>query len=99
MSSADTFLADIRDNPDDDAVRLVFADWLEDHGDPERAEFIRLQVRLAQMPEHDPARFELEERAQDLLAEHQARWLGHLPKWARAVELSFRRGLPEEVKL
>ncbi len=84
MSRADSFLADIRANPDDDAVRLVFADWLEDNGDPDRAEFIRLQVRLAQLPEYDPARFEMEERSQDLLAEHQARWLAHLPKWARA---------------
>ncbi len=80
-------------------MRLVFADWLEDNGDPDRAEFIRLQVRLAQLPEYDPARFDLEERSQDLLAEHHARWLAHLPKWARAVELTFRRGLPEEVKM
>jgi uncharacterized protein (TIGR02996 family) len=99
MSSADTFLADVREHPDEDAPRLVFADWLEDNGDPDRADFIRLQVRLAQLPEHDPARFDLEERSGDLLGEHHARWLSHLPKWARAVELTFRRGLPEEAKM
>lgn len=32
-------------NPDDSGARLVYADWLEDHGQPERAEFIRLQCR------------------------------------------------------
>lgn len=44
---ADAFLADIIDHPDDDASRLVFADWLEENGEAERAEFIRVQVRLA----------------------------------------------------
>lgn len=34
-------LADILDHPKDDTPRLVLADWLDDHGDPERAEFIR----------------------------------------------------------
>ena len=29
--------------PRDDLPKLVFADWLDEHGDPERAEFIRLQ--------------------------------------------------------
>lgn len=33
-------------NPDDDLPRLVFADWLNDNGEPERAEFIRIQCRL-----------------------------------------------------
>ena len=32
------------ENPDDDAVRLIFADWLEERDDP-RGEFIRIQVR------------------------------------------------------
>ena len=40
------FLADIAAHPEDDAPRLIFADWLEDHGQPERAELIRLQCRL-----------------------------------------------------
>ena len=41
------FLADIIENIADDAPRLVFADWLEDNGDPARAKFIRLQCQLA----------------------------------------------------
>jgi uncharacterized protein (TIGR02996 family) len=35
------FLQAIIDAPEDDAPRLVYADWLEDNGQPERAEFIR----------------------------------------------------------
>lgn len=38
------FLADIIANPEDDVPRLIYADWLEDHGQDERAEFIRVQI-------------------------------------------------------
>jgi uncharacterized protein (TIGR02996 family) len=44
------FLAAIIERPDDDVPRLVFADWLDEHGQPERAEFVRVQVELAALP-------------------------------------------------
>ena len=34
MPVEDAFLADIRDHPDDDTPRLIYADWLEERGDP-----------------------------------------------------------------
>jgi uncharacterized protein (TIGR02996 family) len=40
-------LGAIRDNPEDDTVRLAYADWLDENGDPKRAKFIRVQCRLA----------------------------------------------------
>jgi uncharacterized protein (TIGR02996 family) len=43
------FLDDIRAHPADDAPRLIYADWLQDHGEEERAEFIRVQCELAQV--------------------------------------------------
>jgi uncharacterized protein (TIGR02996 family) len=36
------FLHAIGHSPEDDTLRLAFADWLEERGDAERAEFIRL---------------------------------------------------------
>jgi len=36
--------------PDDDAPRLVFADWLDEVGETERAEFIRIQVEMEGRP-------------------------------------------------
>lgn len=48
LSSDDQFLAAIIARPDD-LPRLVYADWLEERGDP-RAEFIRVQVDLANRP-------------------------------------------------
>jgi uncharacterized protein (TIGR02996 family) len=38
------FIESIRQNPDDDTVRLAYADWLEEHEQGERAEFIRSQI-------------------------------------------------------
>src|SRR5262249_30478553 len=40
-------LGAIGEAPEDDAPRLVYADWLEERGDPDRAAFIRTQCRLA----------------------------------------------------
>jgi uncharacterized protein (TIGR02996 family) len=39
-------MRDIIDEPGDDSLRMIAADWLEDNGDPLRAEFIRLQLEL-----------------------------------------------------
>jgi uncharacterized protein (TIGR02996 family) len=36
------FTRRIMECPEDEAVRLVFADWLDEHGDPERAAYLRL---------------------------------------------------------
>src|SRR5262245_37939918 len=46
MSDQDALLAAIRQAPEDDAPRLIYADWLDEHGDPDRAEFIRLQIEI-----------------------------------------------------
>jgi uncharacterized protein (TIGR02996 family) len=35
--NADALLTGILADPDDDARRLVYADWLEEHGDADRA--------------------------------------------------------------
>lgn len=35
--------------PDDDTPRLVAADWLEEHGQRDRAAFVRVQVGLARL--------------------------------------------------
>jgi uncharacterized protein (TIGR02996 family) len=99
MSSHKAFLSEIIANPDDDAPRLVYADWLEDNGDADRAEFIRLQIRLETMPDYDPERFDLEERALDLLAEHRGEWLKGMPAWALKEPLTFRRGFVGEIRI
>lgn len=44
----------ICDRPDDDVPRLVYADLVEEAGDPARAAFIRDQIALARVPSYDP---------------------------------------------
>src|SRR5262245_35833946 len=46
VTIADAFLADILDHPEDDTLRLIYADWLDEHDQSERAEFIRVQCEL-----------------------------------------------------
>ncbi|HEY1187236.1 MAG TPA: TIGR02996 domain-containing protein [Gemmata sp.] len=47
---ADALLDAIFDAPDDDTPRLVFADWLQEHGQENYAQFIRLQCAAAREP-------------------------------------------------
>ncbi|MBO0701086.1 MAG: TIGR02996 domain-containing protein, partial [Zavarzinella sp.] len=44
MSDLHDLIRACKSEPDDDAPRLVLADWLEEHGQPDRAEFIRRQI-------------------------------------------------------
>ena len=46
MSELEGFLQAIDDDPADETNWLVMADWLEDNGDPRRAELVRLQRSL-----------------------------------------------------
>src|SRR3954447_24714388 len=62
------FLDAIRRSPDDEAARLIFADWLEERGDP-LGEFIRLRAQ----------RKHVEGRVQALWAEHGEAWRASLP--------------------
>lgn len=47
LTEGDAILADVLERPDDDTPRLVLADYLEENGEAERAEFIRVQCELA----------------------------------------------------
>jgi uncharacterized protein (TIGR02996 family) len=51
LMNHDAFLQAILDAPADDTPRLVYADWLEEHGQPDRGEFIRVQCALARLPD------------------------------------------------
>jgi uncharacterized protein (TIGR02996 family) len=94
MTQDDAFLADIIANPDDDAPRLVYADWLEDHGQPDRAAFVRVQCQLARLPHDDERREDLEAKERELLRRHRREWLRPLRGLVSKCE--FRRGFVEQ---
>lgn len=94
MTDTPPFLQEVLDYPDVDEPRLVYADWLEDQGDP-RGEFIRAQCQLAQSDETDEEYYESLEVGDRLLAEYGGSWAEEL---AQDVKKSrFRRGFIEEV--
>jgi uncharacterized protein (TIGR02996 family) len=94
------FFEAIREAPDDDVPRLIYADWLEEQGGNERAAraaFIRIQCRLAELPEDDPARDALEDEEADLLAEYERAWTE--PLLGIADDWTFSRGFVERLSL
>jgi uncharacterized protein (TIGR02996 family) len=78
------FLQTVLENPADDGARLVYADWLEERGEGDRAELIRLQCRG-----------EDDERARALVHLHGKSWAG--PAARHTYGIAFRRGFVEEV--
>ena len=92
----EAFLSDILEHPDDDAPRLVFADWLEDNGNPSRADFIRVQCELAQIPNDERRLLGLKQREADLLRRHQQCWTAPVAE-CRVSWPVFRRGFIEAV--
>jgi uncharacterized protein (TIGR02996 family) len=85
MSDETALLDAIRAAPDDDAPRLVYADWLEENGQPERAEFIRVQCALVRRNTKV-----LRRREAELLAAHHDMFAGSLA--ASHLRYRFHRG-------
>ncbi len=95
-SKTQGFLDNIAAHPDDDAVRLIFADWLEEHGNGARAEFIRVQVERAGLPKWDARRVQLRLRERALLKAYEQKWKGELPSIPGISWERFRRGFVAE---
>jgi uncharacterized protein (TIGR02996 family) len=70
----DNFIRAICASPDDDALRLVYADWLEEHGDPARADFIRLQCAVDATDAFALGRRALLRREWQAVRRHGERW-------------------------
>src|SRR5262245_45655054 len=52
MIENQAMLSAIIADPNDDRPRLVYADWLEKHGQLDRARLIRVQIELARLPDN-----------------------------------------------
>jgi uncharacterized protein (TIGR02996 family) len=94
MTCHDAFVQAICNQPHHDEPRLIYADWLEERGDP-RGEFIRIQCVLAGTVEDAGRRHLLETRERELIQEFGPDWIGPLQgvvdKW------EFRRGFLHRV--
>lgn len=54
MTDHDALVRAVCDYPDDDTPRLVFADYLDEAGEADRAAFVRAQVEVARLPAWEP---------------------------------------------
>lgn len=97
MDHAGAFLEAILETPDDDAPRLIFADWLDDAGQPDRAEFIRLQIERARLHPAAARVRAILRREAELRSQHELTWVGPIPRLA--ARWRFHRGFIEEVSL
>jgi uncharacterized protein (TIGR02996 family) len=79
------FLANLLADPGDDTTRLVYADWLEEQGDPvsaARAEFLRVTVELARPTGEKGWRKVRRKRLQQLAAGLDTEWLAVVSRLA-----------------
>jgi uncharacterized protein (TIGR02996 family) len=93
------FIYQIRANPRDVSVRLIYADFLEDQGDV-RGEFIRVQCQLTDPDFASQDRTGLLAREAELLQTHGESWLAPL-RDCGALGLSlrcFERGLIQRAR-
>jgi uncharacterized protein (TIGR02996 family) len=89
-------LAAIITHPDEDTPRLIYADWLQENGDEDRAEFIRLNCKLLRkwkMNVRDPKDPDCV-RMEALERQHGEAWLRRMPKLPGVRWWCFWRGFP-----
>src|SRR3569833_2125955 len=99
MSDEAELIVDCAAAPDDDRPRLVYADFLQQRGDP-RGDFIALQCayEVARAADDDSLSVKLAKRWRKLLDEHEVQWV----TGARSVlrrSMKFRRGFIEHALL
>src|SRR5688572_16644548 len=83
MNEDAAFTRAIRERPDDETTRLVYADWLDDRSDP-RAEYLRAEAAWVALQPSDEEYRPLYRRVSQLAAQLDPEWfaavsrMGHL---------------------
>ena len=99
MSSTEGLLRSVLDSPASDVARLAYADAIAST-DPDRAEFIRTQIRLAQSWNNpsvsDREQVALYDRSNKLIETFGRKWADTLAHYADGWQ--FRRGFVELIK-
>src|SRR5580692_11368146 len=98
MTDGDALRRAVIANRDDDAPRLIYADWLDENGQSDRAAFIRAQVEAARAEPFSSEALEAESRADRLLEQHRRKWTRHLGE-SVIEEPGFHRGFIEHVSV
>jgi uncharacterized protein (TIGR02996 family) len=100
MNEAAALLRAIGEHADDDTPRLVYADWLDEHGQPERAEYIRLQIAMGRQGEFTPEAGRMHGRALALYEPNEVAWRTEFePFDAERMNVRYLRGFPETLSI
>lgn len=87
------FLAAIREAPGDRTSRLIYADWLEEQGDP-RGELIRIEEEMRLLPVFSDRYWQLKLRRNELRKSAAPDWLETMRYGTDCLPL-FRHGVPD----
>jgi uncharacterized protein (TIGR02996 family) len=97
MPDREAFFAAIRERPNDDAPRLVYADWLDEQGDSAHAELIRVQCEIDRLAADTPQLAELKTREQELLAQKFGDCFEPKLNKAECPDIQIKRGFISEL--
>lgn len=98
MDEMSSLLQAVAADPGDDTPRLALADWLDEHDQHSRAEFIRLQIELARTDPGDDGYAEKTARMRRcgvLTKKGKHRFFDHLP--TKKCKIAFRRGFIDAI--
>jgi uncharacterized protein (TIGR02996 family) len=98
MNDHDALLHAIAEHPEEDTPRLMFADWLEENGDPDRADFVRNQVELGRPGLAGGELYAVVRKNRHYLSNYVRQWKDQLPRIDGVEWGDFNRGLIEEVR-
>ncbi len=98
MTHDEPFLGAIREHFGDEAPRLIYADWLEEHGQPERAELIRVCVSMRRTPVFGDEYWRFKARRNELRAACTADWLAATGCDGLWYDPIYRNGIPPDWK-
>jgi len=91
--TGDEFLREIERQPAERTLRLVYADWLDEHDDV-RGELIRVEEEMRQAPVYSDRFWELKPRRNELRTKVGAEWCGRM-RYGTECEPVFRHGIPD----
>jgi uncharacterized protein (TIGR02996 family) len=96
MTDESAFLEAVRAAPKDRATRLVYADWLEERGDP-NGELIRIEEESAELPVFSDRFWLLKPRRNELRSRAAPDWLAAM-RYGTDCQPVFRHGVPGGLK-
>lgn len=93
-TDGEALLVAILDDPCDDALRLIYADWLDEDGQPERARYIREQI----LSDPEGCRPRLHHYAQRIWPDSITSLVGKKGEYPDGWDWQWRRGFVESVR-